>query len=361
VTPEERQLRDKRWSGLELDRPWAGEAFDARYPDDLTDPNMPKDFDFKGFIATRLLLQGITCPRCNLVFNNPKSKVAGRDAAVRCPGLGCGNQVRLLAGTVFEGSHDLRPWFEACWLMVAMTDGISATNLSKALEIANKNTLSMIHSIQRVWAIQNKQALETSDKSFFGPTKDAENWIEACWIEEKICDGHILIILRMQITGGKTRRGKLMVVDYHQAEIIMKFFKNNDSPLFSNREKFLQLALFPYVRSGSLIRRHEDWSIAALLALGYDSRLFSRKEYSVKSVAAHFVSRCRKIYKNRLTPEYFKLYMEEFVYRFNTMRDSNRRALFDDLLDGLVRWRRTIAEAATPDGTTQNSDPAPVG
>jgi len=358
VDQEGRRERNHRWSGLNLDKHWAGEDFDARFPDDLTDPNDPKEYDFQRFIAERLLRHGLTCPKCSRTFTEVRSWVAGR-AAFRCPG--CGKQLSLFAGTVFKGTQSLREWFEACWIMVARPDGLSTLDLSKALGINEKTTLSMVHSVQEVWALKNLDKLETKTGGGSGSSRETEEWIESCWIEKEICGGHILVLLRFEKGSGKTRRGKIIKASYGQSRIRLVFIPNDCSPLFSNKKLAPQLILYGFAKKNSLIRLAEGWSPGALEVLGLKSQTIQTDEFSSKSVAMTFVDRLQKIYHNKITHKFLKLYIEEFVYRFNTMRGIDRHLLFDALLEGLIRLRSPQPAVPPPGGTTQSSSPAKVG
>jgi hypothetical protein len=90
---------------------------------------------------------GPVCPYCGagdrIGAVNGKGARAGLKFCCRCR-----KQFRATIGTLFEGSHvPLHKWFQACFLLVASNNAISAHRLHLKLEVTTKTALSMRHRI----------------------------------------------------------------------------------------------------------------------------------------------------------------------------------------------------------------------
>jgi hypothetical protein len=63
----------------------------------------------------------------------------------------CRKQFRATIGTMFEGSHvPLHKWFQACFLLSAAGDRISAHQLHLRLEVTNKTALGIVRRLAAV-------------------------------------------------------------------------------------------------------------------------------------------------------------------------------------------------------------------
>jgi hypothetical protein len=92
--------------------------------------------------------RGPVCPHCGAV--DRIGSVVGKGARL---GLKfccrCRKQFRATLGTMFEGSHvPLHKWFQACFLMAASDDRISAHQMHLRLEVTNKTALCMARRLR---------------------------------------------------------------------------------------------------------------------------------------------------------------------------------------------------------------------
>jgi hypothetical protein len=91
--------------------------------------------------------RGPVCPHCGAT--DRIGAVIGKGARV---GLKfccrCRKQFRATMGTLFEGSHvPLHKWFQACFLLEASNNAISAHRLHLRLEVTNRTASSMLHRL----------------------------------------------------------------------------------------------------------------------------------------------------------------------------------------------------------------------
>src|SRR5438132_3805157 len=63
----------------------------------------------------------------------------------------CRKQFRVTIGTMFQGSHvPLHKWFQACFLLSAAENGITAHQLHLPLEVTNRTALAIVHRLQEI-------------------------------------------------------------------------------------------------------------------------------------------------------------------------------------------------------------------
>ncbi|WP_068783884.1 transposase [Paenibacillus phocaensis] len=87
---------------------------------------------------------GFVCPRC---AHTRCSHLSSRRVPLfEC--ASCGHQTSPMVGTMFEGTHlPLMKWFQALELFL-LPDGISATRLSKEIQVTYKTAWLMLHKIR---------------------------------------------------------------------------------------------------------------------------------------------------------------------------------------------------------------------
>ena len=68
----------------------------------------------------------------------------------------CGKQTRILAGTLFEGTHlPLSVWFRAIWWVAVQKNGASALGLQRLLGLSYKTTWALLHKIRNAMVNPN--------------------------------------------------------------------------------------------------------------------------------------------------------------------------------------------------------------
>ena len=93
---------------------------------------------------------GPACSRCGATDRigavNGKGARAGLRFCCRCR-----KQFRATIGTMFQGSHvPLHKWFQACFLLGAAENGITAHQLHLRLEVTNRTALAIVHRVQEM-------------------------------------------------------------------------------------------------------------------------------------------------------------------------------------------------------------------
>jgi len=84
----------------------------------------------------------------------------------------CARQTRLLAGTLFEGTHlPLSVWFRVMWWVAVQKNGASALGLQRLLGLSYKTTWAMLHKIRSAMVDPQRTKLSGSvevDETYVG-------------------------------------------------------------------------------------------------------------------------------------------------------------------------------------------------
>lgn len=122
--------------------------------------------------------QGPVCPHCN-----HEGKVYRLTGKTSRPGLrkcaACRKQFTVRVGTIFEGSHiPLSKWLIAIYMMCTYPNGVSASQLQRALDISYKSAWFLCQRVRyaktRPPLRQKLQAKESAMESMEGEAATAE-------------------------------------------------------------------------------------------------------------------------------------------------------------------------------------------
>lgn len=105
-------------------------AFQRRFPDDAC----------AAYLAALRWLDGFRCPACG---HDEAWLLETKSWTYEC--AGCCKQTSITAGTVMHGSKlPLSMWFRAVFLMATHSDGLSASELQRQLELGSYKTAWML-------------------------------------------------------------------------------------------------------------------------------------------------------------------------------------------------------------------------
>jgi len=110
--------------------------------------------------------EGFRCPRCGSAKAWPLRSVLRQCA-------GCGRQVSLTAGTIFQDTHTpLTVWFQAMWWVTAQKNGVSALGLQRVLGLGSYQTAwAWLHKLRRAMVRPGRERLAGTvevDETFLG-------------------------------------------------------------------------------------------------------------------------------------------------------------------------------------------------
>src|SRR5487761_2513967 len=98
--------------------------------------------------------EGFRCPRCGAAKSWPL-----RSALWQC--AGCGRQVSVTAGTIFQDTHTpLTVWFRAIWWVTTQKNGASALGLQRILGLKSYETAwTWLHKFRRAMVRPGRELL----------------------------------------------------------------------------------------------------------------------------------------------------------------------------------------------------------
>ena len=125
-----------------------------------------KDEDCLEYLRQMRWPTGFVCPRCG------DEKVWMTKRGLQMCG-GCGYQVSVCSGTVFQGSHlPLKTWFRAMWHMTSQKNGISALGLQRVLGLGSyKTAWTLLHKLRRAMVRPGRDRLSGTvevDETYLG-------------------------------------------------------------------------------------------------------------------------------------------------------------------------------------------------
>lgn len=225
----------------------------------------------------------------------------------------------VLNGTIFENSKiPLRAWFYALYCLTNIKNGKSARQIAKDIHISHYRALKMLHKIREcILGAENYNVMDgivLTDETFVGGKDKNRHWNKKAKNAKQNDD--------------RTFVDKIPVVGYMNAEGLL-----TARVIASVSANTLINCAFTFIKPGSTIYS-DDWK-------GYKDFHKYYKHHFVEHGKKKYVD--GKVTTNKLegawtqlkrmfatyhhvSPKYLQLYVNEFVYRYNTlrMRDNDR-------------------------------------
>ena len=225
----------------------------------------------------------------------------------------------VLTGTIFEGSRiPLRCWFYALYCLTNIKIGKSALQISKDIHISHYRTLKMLHKIREcILGAENYNVMDgivLTDETFVGGKDKNRHWNKKAKYAKENDDRNFV--------------DKIPVVGYMNADGLLTA---RVVPSVS-ANTLLNCAL-TFIKPGSTVYS-DDWK-------GYKDFHKYYEHFFVEHGKRKYVN--GKVTTNKLegawtqlkrisstyhhvSPKYLQLYINEFVFRYNTLRmkDADR-------------------------------------
>jgi transposase-like protein len=257
-----------------------------------------------------------TCPTCK---GTSVWKV--RRELLKCKT--CRRDFSVTAGTAFGGSRiPLRIWFQALWCMVSQKNGVSALGLGHALGIKRYETAwYLLQRIRGAMVRPHREQLEglvEVDEVFIGGVKPGKRGRGAL--------GKVLILVAVE---DKDEMG----IGRIRIEII------GDATAVSLRQ-----AIRTMIESGSTIRTDEWKGYTAQALHGYQHTVMKRHSLEPGEDPTPLVHRIASLLKRwllgthhgRVEETHLRMYLNEFIFRFNRRKSKSRGKLFYRLIQQMT-------------------------
>lgn len=224
-----------------------------------------------------------------------------------------GKYFNVCTGTMFENTKiELQKWFLAIWLITCHKKGISSMQLSRDLDITQKSAWFMLQRIRACFEIENNNELEgvvECDETFYGGkniNRHKDKKVEKCQgraFKDKV-----------PVFGMLQRDGKLTAL-----------------VVSNTQRKTLEPLVNIYITSNSKVIT-DEWHAYSKLGDNYQHYIVNhaKKEYvniNDSSIHSNTIEGAWKIFKNsskgmynHVSKKHLQLYVDEFVYRYNTRK-----------------------------------------
>ena len=245
------------------------------------------------------------------------------DGRLMCPS--CGYRSSVTAGTIFHRTRTpLTVWFAACWAFASAKDGISALSLQRTLEIGSYQTSwAMLHRLRSVLVRPGRERLA-------GRVEVDETYVGG---EERGLSGgrakgkKSLVGVAVEIKAPKGfGRCRLQIVDDGSAGSLHPFVteavEQGSVVITDGWQGYRGIDRLGYV--------HEPRSQRAAKASGDDPGDLLIGVHRVASLAKRWLL---GTHQGAVAPEHLESYLNEFVFRFNRRKSSNRGLVFHRMLE----------------------------
>lgn len=287
------------------------------YPKNLTE--LEKQFSSE-WACVQYLYQlrwpeGFVCPRCT----GTKGWLTNRSL---CKCAGCGYQVSVKAGTIFERSRlPLSMWFRAIWWVTSQKNGVSAKGLQEILGLGSYETAwTWLHKLRRAMVRPGRDRLAGTielDEIYIGGEKHGKRGRGA--------EGKALVLVAAQEDGKRIGRIRLQRI-------------RNASG--ASLDPAVQEAVEP----GSVVRTDRWKGYSNLENLGY-VREIVRKD---ADVGDNLLPRCNLVasllkrwlvgtHQGAASFQHLEYYLDEYTFRFNRRTSRSRGKLFHRLVQQAVQ------------------------
>jgi len=259
---------------------------------------------------------GFVCPKCE----NTKCWKIG-DLLFECSK--CGRQTSIIAGTIFQDTRKpLVDWFIAIWWITTQKSGASADGLKQVLGLRSDQTAwTWLHKIRKAMVNPNRTKLSGTveiDETFVGGVATGKRGRGA--------ENKVKVIIAVELDGKKVGRCRMGIIADGSSDSIHPFVIEN-------------------IEKGSTLVT-DGWSGYC----GIESKGFTRKIHVQKGEEdpdkllphIHTIASLLKrwllgTHQGAVESHHLQSYLDEYVFRFNRRKSSQRGMLFFRLLESAMQ------------------------
>ena len=256
---------------------------------------------------------GFVCPSCD-------GRKAWRTERMLFHCAGCGRQVSVTAGTIFQGTRKpLQMWFRAMWWVTSQKNGASAKGLQQSLGLGSYQTVwAWLHKLRRAMVRPGRDQLSglvEVDETYVGGPEERPGR----GAEEKT-----LVVIAVEKHGRTLGRTRMAVVSEASRDELCGFVER-------------------CVATGSTVRT-DGWKSYRILKdrRGYvHERVLQQRSTQEPTEPLPGVHRIASLLKRWLlgthqgavSRAHLPYYLDEFTFRFNRRKSKARGKLFFRLVE----------------------------
>ena len=255
---------------------------------------------------------GFVCPSCD-------GRKAWRTERMLFHCAGCGRQVSVTAGTIFQGTRKpLQMWFRAMWWVTSQKNGASAKGLQQSLGLGSYQTVwAWLHKLRRAMVRPGRDQLSglvEVDETYVGGPEERPGR----GAEEKT-----LVVIAVEKHGRTLGRTRMAVVSEASRDELCGFVER-------------------CVATGSTVRTDGWKSYRTLKDRGYvHERVLqqrSTQEPTEPLPGGHRIASLLKrwllgTHQGAVSRAHLPYYLDEFTFRFNRRKSKARGKLFFRLVE----------------------------
>lgn len=278
--------------------------------------------------------EGFVCPVCG-------GREAWRTERLLFHCAGCGRQVSVTAGTLFQGTRKpLSTWFRAMWWVTSQKNGASAKGLQQCLGLGSYQTAwTWLHKLRRAMVRPGRDRLSglvEVDETFVGGPEEQRG---------RGAEHKSLVIIAVEKRGRALGRVRMALIPNASAETLCGFVAGCVVP-------------------GTTVRTDGWPSYGPLKERGFvHDRVVQRNNPQAPHqllpgvhLAASLLKRwLLGTHQGAVSPVHLPYYLDEFTFRFNRRTSKARGLLFYRLLQQAVTVQPTTYRQLT------RAKPQPVG
>ena len=257
---------------------------------------------------------GFVCPKCGNSKAWPVCKTLFECSK-------CGHQTSVIAGTIFQDTRtSLKSWFTAIWWISTQKNGASAIGLQQVLGLKSyKTAWTWLHKIRKAMVYPNRSKLSGAvevDETYIGGKEEGGK-------TGRGTENKVLVVAAIELQGErKLGRARLNVIADASRESLHRFIEDN-------------------IDKGSTIISDGWKSYASLSSVGYEHIVHTRKEADTEEKLLPHVHLIISLLKRWLVgthqgavkEKHMQAYLDEYVFRFNRRKSTQRGLLFYRLLE----------------------------
>lgn len=250
---------------------------------------------------------------------------------------GCGYQVSVTAGTIFQDTRTpLTVWFRAMWWVTSQKNGVSALGLQRVLGLGSYQTAWVwLHKLRRAMVRPGRDRLSGRvevDETYVGGEEEG--------VRGRQTESKVLIVVAAEEDGRGTGRIRMRRIPDASAPSLLPFVEEAVDP-------------------GSLVHTDGWLGYAPLESRGYIHKIsFLRGNKQSPSELLPRVHRVVSLLKRWLlgthqgavSAEHLDYYLDEFTFRFNRRTSRSRGKLFFRLVQQAVAVEPTTYRSIIQSG-----------
>lgn len=288
------------------------------YPRDLLEleARFSTEADCRKYLFQLRWPEGFCCPRCGGRKAWPVSQVLWECA-------GCGRQLSVTAGTIFQDSRlPITLWFRAAWWVTSQKNGVSAMGLQRVLGLKSyKTAWSMLHKLRHAMVRPGRDRLQGRievDEAFVGGEEEG--------VRGRQTQTKAMIAVAVEEDGDGIGRIRMRRILDASAGSLMPFIADSVEP-------------------GSVIHTDGWLGYEPLKENGYRHKITflkgNNKTASELMPRVHLTFALLKrwllgTHQGAVSLEHLDAYLDEFTFRFNRRKSRSRGKLFYRLMEQAV-------------------------